>query len=312
MPVTPNRDLDLLFLIDDSVTTPEFQNPLAMAVPALLDALDVDGQLPGLHIGVATSDLGTTGSDDPDHPAPTIGQVGNGGCAGHGKDGELITSGAMVADPFVIDEVDAGGTRRTNYQGTLEQVLPQMIRAGGGGCGFEQHFAAIRRALTNPRNAGFLRPSAQLGIVILADEDDCSFRTPRLVSATEPIGALSSFRCTRQGVICNEPLDAAGIKTGCHAREDSEYIESLGPTLDLLRGTKPDPSLLSVLAIGPPVAPFELGPLTPPGGGEPRLDLYHSCNLRGPDTFLSTNPGVRIRDPPARSIPMARSSRRAR
>lgn len=296
MPVTPNRELDLLLLIDDSPTTPEFQNPLSRAIPALFDALSLGGELPSLHIGVATSDLGTTGSDDPSQPGPPIGQLNNGGCAGHGKDGELITSGAAVSDAFVVDEVLAGGARRRNYQGTLGDVVGQMIKAGGGGCGFEQHFAAFRRALTNPRNNGFLRPAAQLGIVILADEDDCSFRTPRLVDPNEPIGPLQSYRCTVQGVTCNEPIDVAGIKTGCHARADSTYIESLSPTLDLLRSIKPDPSMLGIIAIASPVVPFEVGPLTPPGGGQPLLAVYDSCGVSGPNTFLATNPSVRIRD----------------
>ncbi len=278
MPVTPNRELDLLFLIDDSPGGSELEDLLSASFPLLVDRLSTDGELVNLHLGIATSDLGTTGSDDPAHPGPPIGQLGNGGCAGSGKDGRLLTSGAMVSDAFLIDEADPVGTRRRNYQGTLPSVANAMIKAGGGGCGFEQHFAAIRRALTNPANAGFLRPTAQLGVVIVADEDDCSFRTPRLLDVNEPIGPLQSFRCTQQGIVCNEPLDV-GEKTGCRAREDSTYIEGLAPTIELLRGLKADPSLLTVVALAGPRTPFGIELRTPPGGGTAITALGNSCDI---------------------------------
>ena len=277
MPVTPNRELDLLFLIDDSPGGSELEDLLSASFPLLVDRLSADGELVNLHLGIATSDLGTTGSDDPAHPGPPIGQLGNGGCSGAGKDGRLITSGAMVSDAFLIDEAEAGGTRWRNYQGTLPSVAGTMIKAGGGGCGFEQHFAAIRRALTSPANAGFLRPAAQLAVVIVADEDDCSFRTPRLLDATEPIGPLQSFRCTQQGIVCNEPLDV-GTKTGCRAREDSTYVEGVAPTIELLRRLKSDPSLISVAAIAGPTTPFAIVLRTPPGGGTAITALGNSCN----------------------------------
>ena len=297
MPVTPNRELDLLLLIDDSPGGSELQDLLSTAFSVLVDQLSPDGELVNLHLGVATSDLGTTGSDDPSQPGAPIGQLGNGGCAGHGKDGKLITSGAMLSEAFLIDEAGPGATRLRNYQGTLASVAGQMIKAGGGGCGFEQHFAAIRRTLTNPANAGFLRPDAQLGVVIVADEDDCSFRTPRLLDVNEPLGPLQSFRCTQQGIVCNEPMDV-GAKTGCRTREDSTYVEGLAPTIELLRGLKADPSLVTVGALAAPPTPFEIELRTPPGGGTAISSLANSCDIKFDPigSIRAMDPAVRMRD----------------
>lgn len=296
MPAIANRDLDVLLLIDDSPAQ-DFQSQFAKDLPGLLTELDgVSGPL-NLHVGVATTDLGATGSDDPTHPGPPIGQLNSGGCSGAGKDGVLQRSGASVNDLYLIDEDDGAGARRTNYLGNRQDVLARMMLVGNGGCGFEQPFAAIRRALTNPLNAGFLRPAAQLVVINLEDEDDCSFRDARLISATEPIGPQQSFRCTAQGVTCNEPLDVVGPKTGCHAREDSMYVEPIEKTVESLRSIKPDRSMLTVAEIAGDPEPFKIELRTPPGGGTAILALAQACSfLTVPGLATAADPGVRLRD----------------
>lgn len=55
----PSNKLDVLFQIDNSVSVSHWQASLAVAFPTLSEAIDdLD-----LHIGVITSDLGTTASD---------------------------------------------------------------------------------------------------------------------------------------------------------------------------------------------------------------------------------------------------------
>src|SRR5574337_275249 len=138
----PSNDLDLLLLIDDSNGGSEHEYDFGLAVPALLGKLaTIPGGMPSLHIGVATSDMGTTGSLDYAHPAAPIGQFGNGGCIGHGRDGALQIGGATATDAFLVDEPDGSGGRRTNYQGTLVEAIAKLVDVGGGGCGFEQDFA---------------------------------------------------------------------------------------------------------------------------------------------------------------------------
>src|SRR6476620_10332099 len=72
IPTTPSRDLDVLFVIDDSINL-DMETSLKNAFPVLVDELSAtDGHLPNLHIGVVTSDLGTSGYADPS-PGPNLG-----------------------------------------------------------------------------------------------------------------------------------------------------------------------------------------------------------------------------------------------
>ena len=296
-PSAPNRQLDLLFVIDDSPGGPEMQAELASAVGPFFDELRAaSGSLPDLHIGVITSDLGTTGSLDPSRPGAPIGQLGNGGCAGAGDDGLLQTFGAAVTDAYLVDEDDAAGGRRRNYQDDLLVTLGAMLRgAGGGGCGFEQPLHALRRGLLHPANQGFVRADAHLGIVILTDEDDCSLRDPALLAAdTTELGPLQSFRCTAQGVACDQRVDELGVKTGCEPREDSAYVEGSDATRALLVGLKARPSDLSIVSILGDPTPFVVEQRSPPGGGTPQLALAHSCSATGPNGLQVADPGVRI------------------
>jgi hypothetical protein len=62
LPAMPNRDLDLLFLIDNSPSMTDKQASLVANFPRMIDTIAMlPGGLPNLHIGVATSDMGTKG-----------------------------------------------------------------------------------------------------------------------------------------------------------------------------------------------------------------------------------------------------------
>jgi hypothetical protein len=296
-PAAPNPDLDLLFLVDDSPDTADHQVALANALPSLFGVLDTLDVPPSYHIGVATSDLGTTGSRDPDHPAAPIGG-GPGACAAHGKDGVLqVDGGVPVTDSFVIDIADSDGTRMRNYTGELASVLGTMLKVGSSGCGFEQHLGAIRRALTNPVNTGFIRPSANLGVVLIGDEDDCSVLDPSFFDpATDVLGPLQSFRCTRFGLVCDEDMNAVGPKTGCVPREDSPVIEGVQPFRDFFKTFKPDPRMVAVAMIVGDPSPIAVEARAPPGGGTPRPALAESC------TFTDVNNLLEFADPALRDV----------
>ena len=211
------------------------QQSLAANFPRMIDELStLDGGLPNLHIGIVTSDLGTSGSHT--DPAPTI--PGGAGCAGEGDAGNLVAI-AGATDPFLSDIEDANGGRDRNYTGELRDAFGSAALVGDQGCGFEQHLGAMRCALdANPNNAGFLRPTANLAVVILADEDDCSVGDSVFFAAdTSLFGPLQSFRCFRFGVQC-DPDDPTtpGAKSGCRPREDSLYIDPVQPFEDALQG----------------------------------------------------------------------------
>src|SRR5512143_4165841 len=63
-PVTINRDLDVLWVIDDSPGMLEKQTDLKNNFPNFINVLNgIEGGLPNIHLGVVTSDLGTKGAD---------------------------------------------------------------------------------------------------------------------------------------------------------------------------------------------------------------------------------------------------------
>ena len=69
----------------------------------------------------------------------------------------------------------------------------------------------MRRALVNPPNAGFLRPRANLAVVVLADEDDCS------LAASVALGAESSILGPRDSFLLSvrRPVQRAHQHHGC-------------------------------------------------------------------------------------------------
>src|SRR5205085_2403504 len=83
---------------------------------------------PNPHIGVVTSDMGTSSSQHP--PGPTVGTVGSGGCAGTGDDGVLrrLANGAA----FISDVALPGGSRDRNYTGALRDVFAEVATVGVG------------------------------------------------------------------------------------------------------------------------------------------------------------------------------------
>src|SRR5665647_174466 len=170
IPVTVNRNVDILFVIDDSPSMADKQANLSSNFPNFINVLNtIQGGLPDVHIGIVTPDVGTKATQD-SAPGPAIGQIGNGGCSGTGKSGNLQTFGiAGVTGVYISDIKQTNGTRTKNYTGNLDQVFGMMAKgAGAGGCGFEQPLEAMRRALNNnPQNAGFLRPDAYLAVIFI-------------------------------------------------------------------------------------------------------------------------------------------------
>jgi hypothetical protein len=274
------RELDVLFVVDDSASMMQEQTALASGFGRFTEALkDQDGQLPGLHLGVVSSNVGT-------------GPAGGGGdaCAGQGDDGALLVPETCAAltdgSRFIRDLPAAGGEREVNYTGTLAEQFGCMAQLGVHGCGFEQHFESMRRALgVQGLNAGFLRPDASLAVVIVADEDDCSAydRTifdPSQDDRSAPLGELSSFRCFEFGVECapvNGGERSIGARTDCAPEEDSAYIESVSSYVDFLRGLKADPDKVFVSAItgdSAPVTVEEDSSKTPP-----ELSVAPTCTI---------------------------------
>ena len=256
------RDLDLLFVVDNSGTMAGEQNALAAAFPMMLDVLAAgpDG-LPNLHVGVVSSNVGAAG------------EASVPGCAGQGDDGNLLVRPACngILGNFIVDVANGSGGRDRNYTGDLGGQFGCMAQLGTGGCGFEQHLESMFRALQPGKNPGFYRPDAALGIVIIADEDDCStelgamFGDPN-AGLTSALGPRTSFRCFEFGVSCevgNDIPRAFGTRTGCAPRVASPFMFDVSRYVDFLAGLKADPSLVSVagiLGVADGAGTVEVGP----------------------------------------------------
>ena len=301
VPAQVNRNVDILFDIEDSPgTSLGFLSNLRNNFPSFLDALTRDG-LPNIHLGVITSDLGTSAIED--GPGLPIG-TGPGGCSGTGKAGNLQTNGTtLVSGNFIDDEANLDGARVTNYTGQLADAFAALASVGAAGCGFEQHLEAARRALdNNPANAGFLRPDASLAVIVVGDEDDCSATHSALFGDdTATFGPLQSFRCTRFGVTCDDggatpdAMNTPGPKSGCHDNTSSPYLPAVADYKAFLEGLKPDPRSVMVGAIVGDPAPVSVDLEPTPAGGTAIPHLVHSCSyVDSSGQRTDSDPAVRI------------------
>ena len=292
MPVVQNRNLDILFVVDNSYSMAEQQASLATNFGRMIDVLEqLDGGLPNLHIGVVTSDMGTSSATQP--PAPDVGVVGQGGCTGTGDNGALRHASAQLTGTFISDIELADGSRAKNYTGTLRDVFGQIALVGANGCGFEQHLSAMRAALANPTNSGFLRPEANLAVVIIADEDDCSAGDASLFSGdVGAMGPFHSFRCARFGVQCNSDMNTPGPKTNCEPAATSTVVQDIQPFVDALVAAKGDPRKVMVAAIVGDPTPVVVENTSFNGMLQPALQP--SCTFAGPNGDEYADPAVRL------------------
>jgi hypothetical protein len=279
VPVTPNRDVDLLFVIDNSPNFLDTQLGFLDAFPAFVDELAaLPGGLPNLHIGVITSDLGTLGVLDTG-PGPSLGW-----CVGSGDAGVLHTD-AAVNGAFISDVAAADGSRVTNYTRALTDTFKLIGEVGSSGCAFAQHLAAAKRALDhNPANAGFLRDTAGLAIFVLTDDDDCSFMHSSFLDAADPaLGPLATFRCPRFGVVCDyrgrtpDEMNVPGTKAGCRSNETSSYVMPVADYAAFFKSLKPDPRNVMMGVVSGDPSPFQVI-LASPGGGTPRPTVQPICS----------------------------------
>jgi hypothetical protein len=154
------------------------QELLARALPDFLAGLYVaaesGGARPDLHVGVVSTDMGTSG-----FPVATCSNPdgGDGGCLRN------VPSPAVAGcDPSYPSFLSRTATDDAAYPvGELADDFACLATLGTAGCGFEQPLDAAHRALldnTEPGgcNAGFLRPGSVVALIFVTDEDDCSVR----------------------------------------------------------------------------------------------------------------------------------------
>src|SRR5688572_7857228 len=101
IPIKAKRDVDILFVIDNSGSMAEEQTSLATNFPRFIDVLKtIQGGLPDVHIGVVSTNVGIS-------PYQTT------GCVGNGDDGKLQNTPRGACTPpngyFISDIADPSG-----------------------------------------------------------------------------------------------------------------------------------------------------------------------------------------------------------
>jgi hypothetical protein len=156
--------IDVLFVVDSSPAAATFAPEIQTSIQHVALVPGIVAARLDLHVGVITADLGDGTSDDR--------TAMPGSCHGTG-DGGLMRRSALV-DGAYITEHTTQAKDFVNYRGRFEAAVQNLADVGTSGCARAQPLEAIRRALSDPHNAGFLRDDAVLAIVVLAAQDDQS------------------------------------------------------------------------------------------------------------------------------------------
>jgi hypothetical protein len=209
---------DVLFVIDNSGSMAQEQASLITAIPSIARSLvtnDVLGNdnpddpstlddntsiFRDVHMGVVTTDLGTANSAIQTCNLQPIGEAGALRGRGFGAGcPDVLPEFVTVSS---IDDVESAVTN-----------LSCLANVGTTGCGFEQPLESMLMALTpststlrfaggllgsaDTLNEGFVRSDSVLIVILLTDEEDCSFFDSRLVDGSDPTvdGTNLNLRC---------------------------------------------------------------------------------------------------------------------
>jgi len=295
-PLPENRDIDLLFVVDNSGSMAYGQTNARVGFEALTASLsNMPAGLPNLHVGVTSTDLGTgmfqityceeVGGDagalvkgnctnpvggknyiiDVEPQSCEISKDTNNTCSAH-----TCSQANCAAEPttMFVEDTATGCPRCRNYDGgSLEEVFDCVANLGTMGCGFEQPLESMYKALdpSNTANTGFVRDNAFLAIILITDEDDCSGSNPQLYDNTQTdinstLGPLTSYRCFEFGITCDiNSRTHLGARRDCVPREDAAaLLYPLSRYTQFLRALK-DPQMLIMAAIAGPVTPSPSG-----------------------------------------------------
>lgn len=212
-------DLDLLLVIENAGGLAQEQPSLANELPELVRALssgDLDGDglqdapaLGRLHAGIVTTDMGAGGYELPTCP-PT--HFGDDGILRREREGLPLRDCDHLRYPGV-QVLDGGADADARERFDAETNC--LVQIGTDGCALEQPLEAMLKAVTpstsalrfeggtrghaDGANAPLLRPDAVLGVVVLAEEDDCSPRDLAIFDPDDTELGDFSRRCVVHG-----------------------------------------------------------------------------------------------------------------
>jgi hypothetical protein len=240
--VAINKDVDILFVIDNSGSMAEEQALLSANFASFINKLEDPAVRANYRIGITTTDVG--GNPRCPNTTPENGNLVLSSCVDRAGNGEFESNDddfSFACNDF-CDKADADlGIKPTKIEGSdeaaprkwLENIegdinvegVSSMVEAfqcygpqGVAGCGFESHLESMYLALAKAKdkksqqNYGFLRERAILSVVFITDEADCSFNpdakeifTTNKVFWDDPETdvAPSSAACWNAGVACS-------------------------------------------------------------------------------------------------------------
>jgi hypothetical protein len=259
--LTVNKDVDILFVIDNSGSMGEEQATLAQNFASFINVLERPEVEANYRIGITTTDNGNPWCDA---TGPEAGNLRLTSC--RSRPTEFVFDGATMIDAFqaacadvcpeeltniavqpsLIDGQDEPAVRpwlesiegKTNLPEGLStvQAFQCLGPQGIDGCGFESHLESmwktIRRSQDqNEDEYGFIRANAILSIVHLTDEVDCSYNTAwetiflpagERVFWSDPMAASpTSAVCWNAGVAC-EGEDCQPVNLDASGNEVSD------------------------------------------------------------------------------------------
>lgn len=193
------RKMDLIFVVDDSGSMAEEQANLGTNFPMFADLLNSYMISTGetLDYRAAVTTTGVTASGNQVLPPPFSMSIP---FSQNGMDGRFRMVSGMQR-PWL---------ERTDPN--MATTFASAANVGTSGPGLEMPLRAMELAIQPSTNANFIRPDALLGVVILTDEDDCSFRqssgitinsldgcanTPGVPAATDFLAPLDTVKGDR-------------------------------------------------------------------------------------------------------------------
>jgi hypothetical protein len=302
-PVLGGNQVDILFMVDNSLSMAPLQAKLAAGFRTFIDTLNAQpGGPPDMHIAVISSDTGPGKYD-----LPTL------GCSFTGDAGrfQFQPRGAVCnTSPFRPGQTFIQTVNGVpSYTGDIVDAFTCIAALGEQGCGFEGQLKSVRWALDPLNvpypNGGFLRPAAHLAVVLVTNEDDCSMPDdsdlgdPTQTSLSSPLGPFTSFRCNEFGHLCqinghlrSPPRAAADNLAGCISNDTSSgHLTKVADEVKFLASLKSSPNQILAAAITGPATPYGIEMVQPAGGAEAYPSVKHSC-AQSADEYA--DPAVRI------------------
>jgi hypothetical protein len=302
-----NRNIDIVFEIDNSVSMQPEQANLVANFPVFINVLkNLPGGLPNVHIAVVTSDMGAGaftssvgGCEKPDNGS-FVDQV-------RAATDPVCTTARLNAGEHFIASLNSGA--QNNFTGDITDVFRCIAQVGTTGCGFEDHLESVRAALGDPtgdpahdipvrpvppNNTGFLRDDAYLAVIFITNEEECSTAPDNVLfdpgmASNATLGPLTT-RCFAHTDICDGQRVINYVQTGQPAGPfqncvSDETTFGADPThaaipvqfyVDYMKKRKADPSKVLLSGIIAPDAPYSLV-LGPDGHGGMAIAQGFSC-----------------------------------